>query len=54
MVHIFKAAHHVIKLMQKAAAVVVVVTTAAAAVLIKPQVAGQKMVEEVVARATLT
>jgi hypothetical protein len=54
MVHIFKAAHHVIKLMQKVAAVVVVVTTAAAAVLIKLLVEGQKMVEEVVARATLT
>jgi hypothetical protein len=33
---------------------VVVVTTAAAAVLIKLLVEGQKMVEEVVARATLT
>jgi hypothetical protein len=53
MVHIYKAAHHVIKQIQKAVAVEVVVTTAAAAVHIKLQVAVQKMVAAAVARATL-
>ena len=52
MVHIFKVAHHVIKLMQRAAAAAVVVTTAAAVVHIKPLVVDQKMEAAAEVRAT--
>jgi hypothetical protein len=52
MVHIYRAAHHVIKLIQKVVAAVVAVTTAAAAVHIKPQVVVQKMAAAAAVRAT--
>jgi gamma-glutamyl phosphate reductase len=53
MVHIYSAAHPVIKQIQKAAVVVVVVTTAVAVVRIKLQVVDQKTAAVVADRATL-